>query len=137
MNTLHLTAQEHALFSALPSSLREGWEVITETVRFADSPEKRNMRLAYMRLRDPKLHSFCQKAKMMDATQVASLMATVDLKGVPDEDLLELFFALGPDALTEAIGGMLKGLETPDQLHDLSALSFLRHSILASLTKKK
>ncbi len=55
-----------------------------------------------------------------------------DLSGVDEDDLAQLFFAMGPAAITELISKHLESLTTDEAVEQLAALTTIRHSILAS-----
>ncbi|MDD5470110.1 MAG: hypothetical protein PHO92_04930 [Candidatus Peribacteraceae bacterium] len=132
MNTLILTADERKIFDTLPATLKEGWSVETEKESFQDSEEKLSMRLALLRLHDPKLLDLQKRAVGLSGEQLAALIAQTDLKGVADDDLAELTFAVGPSILGTLIGGLLQKVKTDAALEDIAALTTIRHSILAS-----
>ncbi|MDD4628904.1 MAG: hypothetical protein PHE68_05990, partial [Candidatus Peribacteraceae bacterium] len=81
MNTLFLTADEQKIFSGIPETAREGWEVSQETGTFEDSEEKLSMRMALLRLHDPKLLDFQKNAAGLSSEQLTALIAKTDLKG--------------------------------------------------------
>lgn len=131
MNILHLTPFEQSLFEALPSALREGWKVETENRGYADSPEKMEIRMALLRVHDPKLLKLREKtstAKTPD--EVAAIINETDLHGVDEDDLASLFFAMGPATVSSLIVYMIPKAETDKDLEDVTALAFIRHEIL-------
>lgn len=131
MNILHLTSSEQTLFEALPSALREGWVIETETRGYVDTPDKMEIRMALLRLHDPKLIALREKtstAKNVD--EVAVIIGETDLHGVDDDDLASLFFALGPDAISKLITYMIPKSETDKDVEGVTALALIRHAIL-------
>jgi hypothetical protein len=132
MQPLWLTAHEQTLFKALPSSLREGWEVRDETLTFKDSGEQRAARMSLMRLHDPKLIGFREEAQKLSSEELTALIKKTDLRGVSDDDIGELFFALGPDLLTRILDSMLQSATSDSDLDDIAAMITVRHSLLAS-----
>jgi hypothetical protein len=135
MNTLYLTAEEQKVFNGIPEAPREGWEVSQETGTFEDNEERLSMRMALLRLHDPKLLDFQKRAADLSPEQLTALIAETDLKGVADADLAELTFAIGPVILGRVIGGLLLQAKTDADMEDLAALTVIRHSLLASFVK--
>lgn len=134
MRTLHLTMQEQVLFDTLPDALREGWETEAETLSYEDTPQRRMIRLSLLRLHDPKLLAFREQAKQaQSAEEIAVLMESIDLKDVDEGDLAELFFALGPVTLSLLIAALLRTVKTDTDIEGITALTVIRHSVLASL----
>jgi len=132
MNTLHLTTEEQGVYAKLSDALREGWDVQTEMGTYQDSEEKFSMRIALLRLHDSKLLDFQKRAVGLSSDQLASLILGMNLKDVEDDDLAELFFAVGSSVMTSVIGGLLPKSKTDSDMEDISALAAIRHSILQS-----
>jgi len=133
MNKLYLTAGERALYDALSVELKEGWEVEEETQIFTDSPQKQMIRFSLLRIHDPKLLSLREKSmKASTVEEVAALIHDADLKGVDEDDLAELFFALGPTVLTRLIETMFTSVKTDADVEGITALTVIRHTILTS-----
>lgn len=133
---LWFTADEATVFTALPEAVRNGWEVREETLSFADSEEKRAARLSLLRLHDPKLLKFQADAEKIDSPDaMAALFAATDLQGVSEDDLAELFFALGPDLLTRVIRDLLAAVKTDADLDAVASLLLIRHSLLEALSR--
>ncbi|MFA6038959.1 MAG: hypothetical protein WCV62_03475 [Candidatus Peribacteraceae bacterium] len=131
---LWLTTDERKAFDALPEAVRNGWELKEETLSFTDTPERRSARLGLVRLHDTKLLALREKVqKAATPEEVAALLAEMDLHDVTEGDLAELFFALGPDALTLLIAPLLRDAKTDGDLDDLASLLMIRHSLLESL----
>jgi len=132
MNTIYLTGQEKRIFSQLSDVLREGWDIEEEKGQFQDSEEKLSMRMALLRLHDPKLLEMQKRAVGLSSEKLAELLAKTSLKGVEDDDLAELTFAIGPSILSKLIAGLLLQAKTDAELEDISALALIRHSLLKS-----
>lgn len=131
MNTLHLTPAERPLFDALPATLREGWKVEHEGRGFVDTPERMELRLALLRIHDPKLLQLRQRTQEAQTVdEVAAAIASMDLSEVDDDDLASLFFALGPDYLSRLIIHLLQKVQTDKDVEDVTGLTVIRHSIL-------
>ncbi|MEK7218892.1 MAG: hypothetical protein AAB728_05515 [Patescibacteria group bacterium] len=134
---LWLTAAERTIFDALPAPLQDGWELKEETLAFTDTAERRTARLSLVRLHDQKLLALRDKVqKATSPEDVASLLAEIDLRDVTEGDLAELFFALGPDALTRLITPLLREAKTDGDLDDLASLLTIRHSLLESFSSQ-
>jgi len=132
MNTIYLTGQEKRIFSQLSDVLREGWDIEEEKGQFQDSEEKLSMRMALLRLHDPKLLEMQKRAVGLSSEKLAELLAKTNLKGVEDDDLAELTFAIGPSILSKLIAGLLLQAKTDAELEEISALALIRHSLLKS-----
>ncbi len=134
MNELFLTAVEQKLFDALSSDLREGWNVELESDSPTETSEHIRMRLYLLQLNDPKLVSFRERIKACETSDaLAAQIAKMDLSGVSDEDLAELFFALGPNALSFLIADGLTNAKTDTDLDAIEALMLIRHSLLTAM----
>ena len=131
MNTLYLTVEEKKIFDVLPVNLKEGWDVQVESRTYEDSPERRAARLSLMRLHDPKLLAFREKAqKVSSEEELKVLIRTMDLNGVIDDDLAELFFALGPVLLGQMIVSLLRDARSEKDVQDIAPLTDIRESQL-------
>lgn len=132
---LHLTAAEIKLFQALPKELTKDWEATEETVVFTDTPEKMQIRMRNLTVHDPKLVALKAKAQSITTEkEFAALTGDIDFATIDQEDLIELYFAIGPDALTVFIGDALKHTKTSDDMIGLASLTIIRHGLLLSLT---
>ncbi len=133
-NTLYLTAEERRQFDALPKELREGWALQDETITFADSPEKLQIRLSLMRLHDPRLREFQEQVRAVQTVeQLTALMEKTSLAEMSQGDLAELFFAMGPHAISAILGKLIADAKTDADLETVAALSTLRNTLLSSL----
>lgn len=133
MNKLHLTPAEQSLFEALPEALREGWEVASETLTYTDNPQKQVVRLSLLRLHDPTLKAFREKVMQCEGMeQIVSLIQNTDLSDVQEEDIAQLFFALGPEVLSRMITAMLSQASADKHIETIAGFASIRHSILSS-----
>lgn len=131
MNILHLTPAEQSLFEALPSALREGWVIETENRGYVDTPQRMEIRMALLRLHDPKLLALREKtATAQSADEVAAIIADTDLHGVDNDDLASLFFALGPTITSSLIAYMIPQAESDKDVEAVTALALIRHAML-------
>ena len=134
LTVLHLTDTERALWRGLSQEVQDGWTVETENGNFRDSPERRRMRLHLVKLRDPKLLAFQEKAKEAGAVDALTvLIMATDLKDVNDADLAELFFAIGPGPMGKVVESMLKTATKDEDIEGVAALTTIRRSLYLSM----
>jgi hypothetical protein len=134
---LYLTAKEQAVFAKLPQDVQGDWKVEIETLTFEDNDARRKARLSIMELKDSKLLAVQEKAKEAKTSEdLEKLIQATDLSGTSDEDLFELFFALGPDAVTTMIAGLMSEVKSTQDLESIGALAALRHALLHSMQSK-
>ncbi len=134
MTVLHLTTAEQVLWARVSKDLQSDWSVETETGTWRDSPERRRMRMQLVKLKDPKILAFLEKAKAAaSADDLATLLSETDLQGVMDADISELFFALGPAAVGKLIELMLTTAKTAADIEGIVALTTIRRSLYAAL----
>ncbi len=125
MSTIYLTTEEQTVFASMPEA--KGWKVVSETVP-QDTQEAMNIRYGLMRLRDPQLKSFqegVRSAKSQD--DVIALVKNIDLTKLSDDDLSELYFAMGAVGITTVIAGLLTDKAPMDAI---AAFSDIRHQLL-------
>ncbi len=136
-NVLYLKDDERKAFDKLSADLKEGWRVEAETIVFKDDDKNRQVRLEIMQISDPTLLAFRKKAQnAKDAKEFLTLVDELDLATVDEQDIGQLFFGLGPDAVTALMAAMLPDVQTDDDMQHFAAFSQLRHIILESLTSK-
>lgn len=137
MNMLNLTKIELALFNALPADVRDGWKVVEETLTFEDTDYRRHMRLSVMKLHDPRLVSL--RGKLLDLKdkpqEAQKVLDDLDLSSVNDDDMLQLFYAMGPDPITFMILHLLQPGADDEAVKMASALSVIRHVILLAFVE--
>lgn len=135
MNTLYLTQAEHKTFDAFSDALKDGWEVEAETAQYTDTRQKQLIRLSLVRLHDPKLVALRESVqKCSTKEEVIALLQEKDLTDVGNDELAELFFALGPATLSGLIYAVLAQSSTDKDLEALAALTLIRHTMLSALT---
>lgn len=134
LTVLHLTATESAIWHTLPPDRKEGWTVEPEEGNFRDSPERRRMRLQMLKLRDPKLLAFQEKARKAGTVDaITALILDTDMKKVNDADLAELFFAIGPGPIGRIVESMLVTVKTDADIEGIAALTTIRRSLYQSM----
>lgn len=132
-NVLTLTPDEKKIFDALSDALKDGWKVEKELPIPLDSPIKRLTRFELLHLRDETLMRLAEHAKKtQEADEIVKFIQEADLSKVSHDDLTELFFAIGPSVLSQAIFDLLGKVKTDDELRDIGALADIRHSLLDS-----
>jgi len=125
---LYLTTDERTLFDALPAKLKEGWEVKEEKGTYQDDDMKRMLRMTFVRLQDPALKQLQVKLKSVKNEQeLVELGKTVDFSSASEEDLAELFFAMGAENMTLVIRMQLAEVRSDSDLDAVSMLSNVRH----------
>jgi hypothetical protein len=135
MATLYLTAAEQKVFQALPDGIRTGHTVETETLTFKDSAEQQKVRLRNMKFTDARLTSLESQAQnCKNPEEVAAIIKKIDFNTLPQDDMLELMFAMGPDVFTYLMAGAMKAAKTADDVVDLASMSTMRHGLLLSLS---
>lgn len=134
LTVLHLTDAERAIYRTLKPELQEGWTVEPENGNFRDSPERRRMRLHLVKLRDPKLLDFQEKAKKAGTVDaLTALILSMDLKQVNDADLAELFFALGPGPIGRVVESLLGTAMNDEDIEGVAALTTIRRSLYQAM----
>lgn len=131
-NPLYRTDAEAALFKKLPADKAKDFALETETLRYEDTPRRRQIRLELLRLHDPNLQRFQLKVKTAkNADDILKHAGELDLSSIAKSDLAQLFFALGPDIVGSLVAAMLKQKDADIEM--IAALSILRHEMLVSL----
>ena len=133
MTTLYLTSSEELVFATLPEALREGWTIEQEALSYTDTPLKRTMRLSLLRLHDPilvQLHKEIGQAK--EPREMVPFFERIDFSHIDGDDLAELFFAVGPEVLSEVIAHLLSAARTDTEVEAVTALTVIRHALLQS-----
>jgi len=133
MDILFLTNAEHALVRQRFPRFTEKYTYADENHAFADSARRMMLRLSLVRLRSPsliRLRDTIAVAKTLE--DAVAIIAEHDLKGVPDEDLSQIVFALGPDVLGQVIWTLIRDARSIKDLDQVCSLSFLRHEVLSA-----
>jgi hypothetical protein len=131
--TMYLTTEEQKMFSALSATMQDAWNVQEEKITFADSPEKMEIRLRNLDLSSPKLLSLKEKAE--SAKTRDEFLANIDIAELSQDETMELYFALGPNVLSEFIVDAIGKIQNSDDLQNLGVLTIIRHNLLISLTE--
>ena len=73
-----------------------------------------------------------QGAKTMD--EAAETLKDYDLENLSEDDMWEMFFALGPDAVASMMEKMFAEVKEDKDVENVSTLSIIRHELLTNLT---
>ena len=134
MITLHLTNGEKKAFLALPEGIREGFEVEAETLKYEDNPQRKQIRFEIMDLKDPALLKLKEQIKNAKSeAEFMKIAGKFDLRSIPDGDLTQILFALGPDQMSVFLGDLLKKVKTREDVEMAAGFAGLRHTMLDSL----
>ncbi len=137
MHMLNLTKIELHLFKALPADVQDGWKTVEETLTFEDTDYRRYMRMSVMKLHDPRLVSLRSKLMELkdDPAAAQKVLDDLDLATINDDDLLQLFYAMGPDPISLMILHLLQPGADDQNVKMASALSIIRHVILLAFVE--
>ena len=135
MNTLYLTADEKKLYDALSDDLKEGWETEEETITFEDTDELRQLRIDLMEVSSPVTKDIQEKAQGKKTMQeAAEALKDYDLTNLSEDDMWEVFFALGPDTVTSMIEKLFVDVKEDKDVENISTFSIVRHELLTNLS---
>ncbi len=130
--TLYLTADESAVFFALPESLREGWTVEVETGVAYEDVDVLKVRAGMARFETaPELREYIQKALRGEKVDPRAIT------DMPEHVLPEFFFTIGAVGVTLLLHTLLKQTATDEDVAGVAGFSHIRHDILqtnASIT---
>ena len=130
-----LTISEQSVFSTLPAAVHTMATIESEMLSYEDSEKKREIRARNMQLRHPSLLKLRERlTSTLTPKEVAAILATMDLSVLPEDDLAELYFAMGPTVISDLIGNLLKNVRTLEDFEALTSLTLIRHSLLLSLS---
>ena len=126
MNTLFLTAEEQKVFEALPAKLREGWKV-EGVALVSERPEELTVRQGMASFDQPELRAVCTRlAEAKEGASYEQAMHSLDADAFTREQLAEIFFVLGVDALSHFIAYVLAQMKTDEDMELVSALAQIR-----------
>lgn len=133
MNTLYLTEKEQKLFSALPGEKKSGWNTEVESCVIIDTEEQRMIRLHLLRVHSATAQSLADHLRSAgDAAAMIQIAKGADLSLLSEEDLQQIFFAVGPVIITRILGEVLFSVRNDEDIEFVAALSLVRHAILSS-----
>lgn len=133
MNTLYLTATEKKLFDALSENLKEGWQIADADISYDETPEKRLIRFRLVRLQDPALKTFQEKAiAAKTEEEISDLLASFDMASLNEVDMTEIMYAMGPDLIGGVIEHYLKHVENDEDIEGIASISVFRNLFFSS-----
>lgn len=134
-NVLYLKHFEKPWFDGLTKEMRDEWVVEEENLTYADSEEKRQIRMQFLRLRDPAfaaLHTKMNAAKSLE--ECADLLTTFDFSSVNAQDMSEFVYAMGPDVFTVLIATLFHEVKSHKDMEQIASLCALRHLLFQSMS---
>lgn len=135
VDILFLTSVEHHLLLQRFPDFATQYTYAEEGHLMNDSSRRMMIRLSLVRLRSPELIALRDAITTATNTEdAAAIIAEHDLRGVPDEDLSQIMFALGTDVLGQVIWMLIRKASSLSDLEYVAVLTFLRHEILLSYT---
>ncbi len=135
MSTVYLTTEEKERWEKLPSNFIENITVENETMQFADSPEKITIRMRNLKVEHPSLVALREHAKdVQTADDFKNALESIDLEALPENDLMELYFAMGPELIGSIIKESIGDIASSDDAESFASLTFVRHGLLLSLS---
>ena len=136
VNILRLTKAEEKLFRALPDAVRDGWQVEEETLTYDDKPENRILRLQFINFTSPPMVAFAQKARAAKSKEALAALVESELNiaSMSNDDLGQLFYALGPDVVTQLITEILRVAKDDEAILTVASLGKIRHVLLKNFT---
>ena len=128
MTTLYLTPTEQALFKALPADLVNGWSVDPTEVQYKDSYERLQVRCSQMIVASPALKEIQRSALgQTSLVALAQQLEKLNVDSLPEADMRELIYGLGPDVLSLIIHATLTKASNDNDLTEAAAYSTVRH----------
>lgn len=123
--TIFLTGEEQEMFNAIPSSLREGWNVQPETLESYESLRQIRMRIS---LADFKFHPGLKV--ILDQISEGQPPDSIPFDHIGPEVQKELFFIIGARGVAAFIATLLREIATDADIEALATLSAIRHELL-------
>ncbi len=133
--TLYLTKEEQKMFGALPQNVRSAWSVETETLTFADSAEKRAIRMRNLSVKHPALKKLKETAGNAGEKEALAQAQSIDLSGLSQDDVMELAFAWGPQMFTDMIAAALPSVATAEDVDAVANFLIIRHGLLQAMNR--
>lgn len=128
--SLRFTEGELAAFHSLPDTLCAGWTVEPAGTLHAEEERDLQLRFRLANFHDPAWRSFAESVHhAASPEELAALADRFDIASASPEQLAELCFVLGVDALTAMIGTLLRSATTDDDLEGLAGLCTIRQML--------
>lgn len=126
MNTLFLTAEERKAFDLLPAKMREGWSA-QDIVLVPERPQELVVRRGMASFENPALRKACERlASARDGSGFEKTARSLQAEAFTREELAEMFFAIGVEAMTRFIAVLLAAVQNDEDMEFLSALTQVR-----------
>ncbi len=127
MNTLYLTAAEKEAYDMLPEDIREGWEVVDETLDAYETDRQLMMR-AHMST----MHKYKAMQEIAEKLKNGTPAEEIDLGGIPDEMLPDFYFTIGARGLRQMIAYSFQLCKDDEDIKGVASLTWIRHQLLES-----
>ena len=132
LTTLYLTAKERSLFDGLDDELREGWTAEEEQIAYKESDERQKVRLSIMNIQDQRLQDFMKKSHTAKTSEdLLTMISDVDFSQMNDSDLTEIFYALGPNTLSQLLSQLLWDATDDSHIEEIASISTMRHLLFS------
>ncbi|MBT4119354.1 MAG: hypothetical protein HOG89_02015 [Candidatus Peribacter sp.] len=122
---IYLSEAEQNTFNSFSDSLKEGWNIISESLTCYESE-----RQIVMRHRMADFTAFPQVAAMLDRIVEGEPLEHFSLSTIPDEVQKEIYFTMGARGVNAFIQTLLPAIKTDDDVVALATLSAARHKLL-------
>ncbi len=135
--TIFLNTEEKEAFNSLSDDLKGDWEVQDEIIEYEESADKQRMRCKLMKLSDPALQkAFDEVQNLKEGDQEAfnNWVSSLSLSELNDDDMNEIFYALGPVSISNMIKQMLAEAKEADDVEYVAAISAIRHVMFTPKT---
>lgn len=133
MNTIRLTQAEQRLFQTLPENVRSAWTVSPEEIEYQESHAKQRVRCKFMKLSSALQKSVEQIGALASQESFEKWAASIDVRQITDNDLREIFYALGPVSIGRMLEQMIPHVVSADELEAVAAIAAIRHILFTPL----
>lgn len=129
MNTLYLTGEEEKAFGAFSASLKEGWTVQAVTL-VPERPEELTVRRGMASFDQPELREACERlSKAKEGDFSANVLGQVRPEVFTREQLAEIFFVLGVEALSRFIAFLFTQVKADQDVEAIASLAEIRNML--------
>ena len=130
ITTIYLTEKERQAFEALPDGLRAGWTVAPETLEQYEDALELKIRMRLARFTDVNCQKLLESLRTAETKEAfAEAVQSCDLSDVPQDQLAELFFAVGARVPSQIIRLWLPRVESDEDVESIAAFSQIRHML--------
>lgn len=106
-----------------------------ENISYEESEAKQRVRCKFMKL-SPKIQkSMSSVASAVSPEGMEKWVASLDLQSLTDDDIRELFYALGPVSIGRILERTIPLVQSDTDLEAVAAIAVLRHVIFTPLKK--